>query len=143
MERVREVNINMLSVISTLGDGGVRDGDVEKTETAYKGKLTENGDTVTLTYRDSTEGGDARCEITVSKSEVKVVRRGAISSDMIFREGEVKKSLYKIPPHAFDMEIFCKKAKVQIGDREGRVDLLYNMTVGGESRSARMRITWN
>jgi hypothetical protein len=41
------------------------------------------------------------------------------------------------------MEIFCKKAKIQIGDREGRVDLLYNMSIGGESRSARMRITWN
>ena len=43
----------------------------------------------------------------------------------------------------FDMEIFCKRAKIQIGDREGRVDLLYNMSIGGESRSARMRITWN
>jgi uncharacterized beta-barrel protein YwiB (DUF1934 family) len=133
----------MLSVISTLGENGMRNGDAETNETTYKGKLTENGNTVTLTYRDSTEGGDARCEITVSGDEVKVVRRGAIASDMIFREGEVKKSLYKIPPHAFDMEIFCKKAKVQIGHREGRVDLLYNMTLGGESRSARMRITWN
>lgn len=143
MERVYDVNINMLSVISTIGDGGVREGEADKTEASYKGRLSMSAEKVILTHREHTEGGDVYSEITISGGRVKVSRRGAIASDMVFCEGKSEKSLYTIPPHSFDMEIFCKRAKIQIGEREGRVDLLYNMSIGGESRSARMRITWN
>ncbi len=143
MERLYDVDINMLSVISTTDGSGARDGDADRTETSYKGKLRMADGAVILTFKESTEGGDMRSEITVTGSEVRVSRRGAIASDMRFSEGKAEKSLYRIPPHAFDMEIFCKRAKIQIDGREGRVDLLYNMTIGGECRSARMRITWN
>ena len=143
MERIYDVNINMLSVISTTGEGVAKEGDAERTEASYEGKLRQGAGSVILSYKESTEGGDISCEITVTEGAVAVLRRGAIVSDMKFSEGKAEKSLYRIPPHAFDMEIFCKRAKVQIGNREGRVDLLYNMTVGGESRAARMRITWN
>lgn len=143
MERTYDVEINMLSVISTTDESGARDGEADRTEASYKGKLQLSGGRTVLTYKERTEGGDVRCEITVTDGEVRVSRRGAISSDMKFSEGVTERSVYRIPPHAFDMEIFCKRAKIQTKGREGRVDLLYSMTLGGESRSARMRITWN
>ncbi|MBQ7374584.1 MAG: DUF1934 domain-containing protein [Clostridia bacterium] len=143
MERMYDVNINMLSVISTTDERGQRDGDADRTEASYKGRLRITEDGTVLSFRERTEGGDMVSEIVVTDREVRVSRRGAISSDMKFIEGRAERSVYKIPPHAFDMEIFCKRAKIQNLGREGRVDLLYSMTLGGESRSARMRITWN
>jgi uncharacterized beta-barrel protein YwiB (DUF1934 family) len=62
---------------------------------------------------------------------------------MVFSEGKRNTSLYTIPPHSFDMTVECRRLKAQVGEREGRIDLLYKMEIGGEARGARMRIVWN
>jgi hypothetical protein len=41
------------------------------------------------------------------------------------------------------MTVECRRLKSQVGEREGRIDLLYKMEIGGEARGARMRIVWN
>jgi uncharacterized beta-barrel protein YwiB (DUF1934 family) len=82
-------------------------------------------------------------EIHILDGRVVVKRRGAIVSDMVFAEGKRNTSVYSIPPHSFDMTIDCRRLKIKTGERDGRVDMLYKMEIGGEARSARMRIIWN
>lgn len=135
------VKIDMLSVISSV-DGDSR-GESERSETTYEGELRLRGEGILLTYSETTEGGELKTEISVTDGEVRVRRRGAIRSDMRFREGESATSFYEIPPYSFDMEIYCKRAKISVEEHSGRVDLLYEMKVGGDVRAARMRIIWN
>ncbi len=141
MEKIYDVKINILSVISTVG---ANPGDEDRSEGTYDGKLREyDGGKICLTYSERTEGGEVSSEIHILDGRTVVKRRGAIVSDMVFAEGKKNTSLYTIPPHSFDMTVECRRLKVQMGDREGRVDLLYKMEIGGESRSCRMRIVWN
>ena len=140
MEKIYDVSVTMLSVISS--DDAPSGGD-DRNESSYSGKLEVLDDKLLITYSERTEGGVMNTEIHVFDGKVIVKRRGAIVSEMVFAEGERYTSLYTIPPHSFDMVIDCRRLKIQTSDREGRVDMLYKMEIGGEARSARMRITWN
>jgi uncharacterized beta-barrel protein YwiB (DUF1934 family) len=139
MENIYDVKINMLSVINTEGT----DGDADRSESTYDGRLEVLDGRLRLTYSERTEGGEMSTEIHVLEGRVVVKRRGAIVSDMVFSEGKRSTSVYSIPPHSFDMTVDCRRLKIKLGDREGRVDMLYKMEIGGEARSARMRIIWN
>ena len=138
MDKTYDVDINILSVISTVGSS-----DEERGESDYKGTLTESEGRLCLSYSEKTEGGEMRTEIHLCDGRVVVKRRGAIVSDMVFSEGKRNTSLYTISPHSFDMTVECRRLKAQLGEREGRIDLLYKMEIGGEARGARMRIIWN
>ena len=139
MENIYDVKINMLSVINTEG----ADGDADRSESTYDGRLEVLDGRLRLTYSERTEGGEMSTEIHVLEGKVVVKRRGAIVSDIVFSEGKRSTSVYSIPPHSFDMTVDCRRLKIKLGDREGRVDMLYKMEIGGEARSARMRIIWN
>lgn len=141
MSKERKVKIDMLSVISPIEDG-VR-GEAERSEVSHEGREEMAADGILLSYSEMTEGGKIRTEIFVGTDTVVVERQGAIGSEMIFREGERSTSLYKIPPYTFDMEIYAKKVRITADELSGRVDLLYEMKVGGDTRAARMRIIWS
>lgn len=137
----QKVKINMLSVINTEGEPS---GGEDRSETDHEGMITisEEGK-IRLTYTERTEGGELMTEIHVLEGRVVVKRRGAIVSDMVFAEGKRNTSVYSIPPHSFDMTVDCRRLKIKVGECGGRVDMLYKMEIGGEARSARMRIIWN
>ena len=137
----QKVKINMLSVINTEGEPS---GGEDRSETDHEGMITisEEG-RIRLTYTERTEGGELMTEIHVLEGRVVVKRRGAIVSDMVFAEGKRNTSVYSIPPHSFDMTVDCRRLKIKVGECGGRVDMLYKMEIGGEARSARMRIIWN
>lgn len=139
MEKI-DIKVNMLSVINS--DDAPAGGD-DRSECTYDGKLETLEDRVLITYSERTEGGEMSTEIHVLDGRVVVKRRGAIVSDMVFAEGKRSTSLYSIPPHSFDMTVDCRRLKIKLGEGEGRVDMLYKMEIGGEARSARMRIIWN
>lgn len=137
----QRVKINMLSVINTEG---APSGGEDRSETDHEGilSISEEGK-IRLTYSERTEGGELMTDIHILDGRVVVKRRGAIVSDMVFAEGKRNTSVYSIPPHSFDMTIDCRRLKIKTGERDGRVDMLYKMEIGGEARSARMRIIWN
>ena len=140
MEKTFDIKVNMLSVIT--GEGAPK-GDEDRSECTYDGRLEILEDRLRITYSERTEGGEMTTEIHVLSNRVVVKRRGAIVSDMVFAEEKSSTSVYSIPPHSYDMTVDCRLLKIQLGDREGRVDMLYRMEIGGEARSARMRIIWN
>ena len=61
-------------------------------------------------------------------------------SELCFVEGETHHSVYTIPPYSFDAEVKAKRVRVSVNENEGLIDLVYNMTVGGAEKAARMKI---
>ena len=77
-------------------------------------------------------------EITVNDDGVRVVRSGAIVSDILFKENFLHKSLYTLPPYSFDMEVTTSR----IRRGEGRLDIFYKMTLGGQDKRVKMTLDW-
>lgn len=136
---IYNVEINMLSVINSLEDGPA-----DRAESSYNGSLVLEGEErLKLSYEEKTDGGKMSTEIYLRDNRVVVKRKGAIVSDMVFAEGKKNTSIYSIPPHSFDMTVECTRLKVKLDGLNGRIDMLYKMDIGGDARSARMRIIWN
>ena len=93
-----------------------------------------------ITYSEMTEGGKIVSDITVKESSVRVKRVGAVESDMYFEEGLLHKSLYGVPPYSFDAEIMTRKIRNNLTRDGGKVDIFYNMKIGGAEKNVKMRI---
>ena len=140
MPFIKEKSFYVGSVIENLTPSGLVDGEPEKTETRPQGFFKVSEDEFNISYREETEGGPVFCDITVRADGVTVKRRGAVESDMFFSEGQTHKSLYSVPPYAFDAEIFTKKIRNTLGAGGGRLDIFYRMRIGGADKNVRMKI---
>ena len=140
MAVIKEKKILMSSVIENLLPSGLSDGEPEKTEIITDGflKITDGG--LAISYVEQTEGGRVAADIFIADGSVRVKRAGAIESDMLFEEGLLHKSLYGVPPYAFDTEIYTKKIRNSMTRDGGRVDIFYTMKIGGADKKVRMRI---
>lgn len=140
MPKIKEIKLKIESVIENIGESGLPEGESERTVTESCGFIhyTENG--ILLTYSESTDSGDVYSDITYSDGEVWVKRRGALVSELFFKEGEEHTSIYEIPPYKFDATVKTRKIRVALSDEGGQISLFYNMKIGGAEKSARMKI---
>ena len=132
------VKVKISSVIENLLPSGLCDGECERTSTETVGTLDKRGEIYRIRYSETGEGGEVLSEITVGTDSVRVVRSGALVSDIIFRENFFHKSLYTVPPYSFDMEVLT--SKIRRGD--GRLDIFYKMTLGGQDKRVKMTLEW-
>lgn len=132
------VKVKISSVIENLLPSGLCDGECERTGNEAAGTLDKRGGIYRISYSETGEGGEVFSEITVNSDSVRVVRRGAIVSDILFKENFSHKSLYTVPPYAFDMEV--STSKIRRG--EGRLDIFYKMTLGGQDKRVKMTLEW-
>jgi uncharacterized beta-barrel protein YwiB (DUF1934 family) len=102
--------------------------------------MNTDGEKYVITYSEKLEGGEVFSDITVLSDSVRVVRRGAIESDMYFSEGESHKSLYKVVPYTFDVEITTTKIRNNLTRDGGYVQIFYKMRIGGADKAVRMKI---
>ena len=137
---LKKVKLKIESVIDNLSPSGLPEGEPEKSVSECFGFLHLTDGRTSLTYTEKSEGGDIRSEIVCMGGQVSVTRSGAIESELCFAEGETHHSIYSIPPYKFDATVKTKRVRVEIDENEGKIDLIYNMTVGGAEKSARMRI---
>ena len=140
MPKIEEVKIKIESVIENLGTSGLSEGDAEKTVTEADGFIHYTEDGVLLTYSEKTDNGDVYSDISYSGGEVWVKRRGALISELFFKEGEEHTSVYEIPPYKFDAVVKTKRIRAELSDGGGVISLFYNMKIGGAEKSARMKI---
>lgn len=140
MSIIKEKTFKISSVIENLTAGGLVDGESEKTEITPTGffKISDAG--FEISYVELTEGGKVVSDITVTESSVDVKRRGAVDSDMHFEVGVCHKSLYTVSPYSFDSEITTRKIRNNMTRDGGKVDIFYNMKIGGAEKSVKMRI---
>ena len=140
MIQISEVKVKIESSIENLDLAGLPEGDVERTISEAMGFYRYTEGEKILTYVEENEGGRAESEILVNEGSVRVLRRGAIESDLYFKEGESHSSVYSVPPYKFDATVTCKRVRLNLNETDGQIDLLYNMKIGGAEKSARMKI---
>lgn len=140
MTTIKEARIEIFSVIENLDGAGLPDGDAEKNESRATGFLHVFDDAVLITYTETNDGSTVTSEIKCAGGEVRVIRRGAIVSDMCFAEGVVHSSVYTVSPYSFDAEVKAKKVRYDISADGGRLDILYGMKIGGAEKKCRMTI---
>ena len=139
--RLSEVTVKVSSIIEELDDAGLVVGESERTETKAIGYLHIYDDgRYLLTYTESGEGGTVTTEICVVGRRVTVSRKGSMESFMEFEEGHEHASVYSIPPYRFDAVIAAKRVTLELSEHKSRIELHYNMKIGGAERSARMKI---
>ena len=137
---ISRVKIKIESVIDNLDDAGLPAGESEKSVSLADGVYRYAGDGARISYKESLDGGECENEILVFSDSVTVRRHGAIISDLHFKEGESQSSVYQIPPYRFDCEVMAKRVAVDLCATGGKINLVYNMKIGGAEKSAIMRI---
>lgn len=140
MAFIKEKKFRISSVIENLDSKGLALSDTEKTEIVAAGFLKINGGALEISYTEQTEGGRVVSDIIISDSAVDVKRRGAVESDMHFEEGVCHKSLYSVVPYSFDSEVITRKIRNNMTRDGGKIDIFYNMKIGGAEKSIKMRI---
>lgn len=139
--QITDVELTVNSVIDNLDEAGLPDGEPEINIFTTGGTLTSYDAGYKLVFTESEEGQTSTSTLTLTDGGVKLVKRGAIESDMIFREGAIIPSVYKVGPYAFDVEIRTKRIRSSIGDEGGEVQLIYSMNIGGQEKNVRMKIS--
>ena len=137
---ISRVKIKIESIIDNLDSDGLPEGESEKTVSTVDGVYHYSGDGARISYKEETDGGKSESEILVFSDSVKVSRHGAIESVLYFKEGETHASIYRIPPYRFDAEVTARRVSIELSPTDGRINLVYNMKIGGAEKSAIMRI---
>lgn len=140
MAIIKEKKITVKSVIENLSPSGAIEGDAEETSAIYNGFLKISESEINISYTENSEGGKIVSDITVSGDSVRVKRVGAVESDMIFNENLPHTSLYTVPPYSFDVTVLTKRIRNSMAKDGGRLDIYYNMEIGGASKHVKMRI---
>ncbi|MBQ8583055.1 MAG: DUF1934 domain-containing protein [Clostridia bacterium] len=141
MRTVLPCEIKIKSRIENLDSAGLPEGDIERTESFAEGfyHYDSDGD-ILITYAEESEGSRVESEIVLQNGSVTVKRSGATESEFVFSEGRLHRSLYRVPPYAFDAEIMPKRVRVTLGECGGGIDLFYSMKIGGADKAVRMTI---
>jgi uncharacterized beta-barrel protein YwiB (DUF1934 family) len=137
---ISRVKIKIESIIDNLDASGLADGESEKSVSTVDGIYHYGNDGARISYKEENEGGKSESEILVFSDSVKVSRHGAIESVLYFKEGETHSSIYQIPPYRFDAEVRAKRVSIELSPIGGKINLVYNMKIGGAEKSAIMRI---
>lgn len=140
MSIIKEKKLKISSVIENLTAEGLVDGEAEKTEITPDGFLKIYDDKYEISYVDSSDGARVVTDIIITENAVDVKRSGDVHSDMHFEDGVLHKSLYTVAPYSFDSEIMTRKIRNNMTRDGGKVDIFYNMKIGGAEKSVRMRI---
>ena len=155
MAFIYDVEITTHSIITDLA-GGLPVGEEEISITTSRGFLRLSEDELRLSYTENQEGGRVGTELrltqrrgevctacpdsTSPRYRVELSKRGGIESDMVFAEGESSKTLYRIPPYSFDMELTTDRITSTLTKEGGDLRLRYTMRVGGQDRRVRLNI---
>ena len=117
------------------------DGDVTELSSLSPGCLRELGDKLILTYTDTTEGGRVFNRVEIEDECVSVKRSGAVSLSLRLKVGEVEKTVYEVPPFAFDMTVKTESVRVVREQKGGlRIGLRFDSIIGGAPQKTELVI---
>ena len=136
-----KLSITVNSVIDNLSDAGLPDGEPEINIFTTDGTLALIDGGYLITFTEEQDGGSATTNLYVYEGGVRLVKSGAITSEMRFSEGEVWSTLYCVGPYSFDMVVKTKKIRNSVTECGGDLQLIYTMNVGGQEKNVRMKIS--
>ena len=83
----------------------------------------------------------AKSHLVVRDRLVEVHRRGAVKTDLIFREDEVTRTAYETPDLSFSLEVHTKKLSIHRTDERIEIHIRYALfSGGGHIRDAEVRM---
>lgn len=132
--------VSVRSYVENLDDFGLTESTESDVATAPC-ELLVRGGVARISYKTENDGVVTETEITASERGVKLVRRGGIESVMEFSEGRITKTLYRIPPYAFDAEIDTKRVRNTLCSGGGTLELLYLLSIGGAKKKMKLSLT--
>lgn len=133
--------ITVNSVIDNLSDAGLPEGDPEINIFTTDGTISAFEGGYLLRFTEVQDGGEAHTNLYITDDGVKLVKSGAITSEMHFSDGEIFNTLYCVGPYSFDMTVRTKKIRNSMTDVGGELQLIYSMNVGGQEKNVRMKIS--
>ena len=129
------------SVIDNLSDAGLPDGDPEINIFTTDGTLSVFDGGYLLRFTEVQEGGEAHTSLYITADNVRLVKSGAITSEMRFSDGEIFNTLYCVGPYSFNMTVRTKKIRNSLTEDGGELQLIYSMNVGWQEKNVRMKIS--
>lgn len=140
MAIIKEKTVKIISQIDNYDEHGLPSDEPEISESVCSGFLKITEDEFIISYTENSENGRTVSDITVTKEGIRVKRCGALTSNMLFSENVTDKSLYEVSPYKFDVEVYTRKIRNSLTRDGGRIDIFYDMTIGGAKKSVRMKI---
>ena len=131
--------VKITSVIEELDSAGLSVSSETSEETA-RAAVRSDGDCLTVSFTERSEGAKSLATFTLSGDTLTVSRTGAIESTLVFQNGKSYKTLYKIPPYAFDMTVKTLRLDIGMTEAGGEISVLYTMSIGGADKRVRMKI---
>ena len=118
-------------MLSVKGVQHYQEQDPETIELVTEGILEDTASGWTLTYEESELTGLAGVTTTfqVEPACVTLSRTGPLSSTMVFREGEIHESLYKMEFGTLLLTVCASKVEWNLGPNGGTIDLTYAIEI--------------
>ena len=136
-----KLSLTVNSVIDNLSEAGLPEGDPEINIFTTDGSLTLIEGGYLLGFTEEQDGGSAHTDLYVYPDSVRLIKSGAITSEMHFSEGEMFNTLYCVGPYSFDMTVRTKRIRSSFTECGGELQLIYTMNVGGQEKNVRMKIS--
>ena len=76
----------------------------------------------------------------ITDSIVSLTKSGGIQSSMRFVQNVLTKSEYSVSGYSFDCDIFTKKITLTKGDNSIKLDLAYEIKIGGAIRESALSL---
>lgn len=138
---LKKIKLDIESHIDSLNEQGLPEGETESNISSFTGVMKIGEDEIAVSYKEVSENGTVNCTVVSDGERVTVRRNGAIVSVMVFDEKEPFRTIYTVPPYKFDMEINTRGLSSTLSEHGGAIDILYDMEIGGMTRTAKMKIT--
>ena len=107
----------------------------ERIELITEGRLSRKPEGLFIEYDESELTGIEGCTTTLvfSDDSVTMARSGTLSMQMVFAPGRVFNSSLSTPYGAVNLHVFASRVESELGDKEGRLRLEYELSVGSFS----------
>ena len=118
-------------VLSIRGRQSYMDQEPEIIELVTEGTLEQIGDEWIICYQESDLTGLEGVTTTfrIAPGKITLTRTGKLNSEMVFQEGVVHESLYKVEFGALMLSVCASKINAQLSEDGGTVELVYAIEI--------------
>lgn len=118
-------------MLSIRGRQTYLDQDPEIIELVTEGKLEqlENGWRLSYLESDLTGMDGVTTTFLIEPQKITLTRTGKLNSEMVFQEGVVHESLYKVEFGALMLSVCASRISTQLSEEGGTVDLVYSIEI--------------
>ena len=119
-----------------------RDGERDDVTLNVNGQLISENDRHVLTYTEMDDDGSVDTEIRVEGDVVTMIKTGAAESNMVFEREKTFSAAYNTPFGSLDVSLYPTLVDAHVGESEGRIELEYILSMGGEQYVNRVNLTY-